>query len=745
MLLAKVIFLILTLSALCILSISAQTVEYGSFFQFLMGNEPGAAYDHWVSHISEGLALPGYNAYAPWDRQTNGFGNFHFPEPDQLDRWSFICDYFVNQQWQLLTAALVEYEFPYELVEFHDNDVDRTYYMLREHLAEYHDDNGTACTSDDEHGSFDFGWGLAVYNPSANSPIIISVPHPNDDFIAIPLAWKVFTQLNARYLLINGAGREVMWTNQGSYTNSKAISDPSRFADHPLHHLYMRSCDEIRTQLFLNNSIIPREFSLQTHSYDTNLHIGYANNQVSAGNGQFCPNLPIRDLSLTQPDLINAAPYLIHPANTIGNNLPVYSNNFWCVNYSIHPFTFNDGVNQFTVSNQVDLPGYGFNNQMLYSIYDWNNFDVYDPFFHIEMDELPDCYPQNDSTFAWFYGWDNLSQTWRLSNRYTKVVQYYQPWVDALQISLNHTLLMNDNQTPATPIITNASLISANNLRVNWQRQFEYDFHSWLLKVDRLSYQGGGNYTLISTTTYNRNFFTQLADQACTTIDINGLALGFHYRISLASVDKSDRISSYSSVWTVVTYSSPPLVSNLQFSPAMSSNSIISLEWDPLPSNILISYFRIDRRFRGLQDWQTLGTVSQYQNYFTDSNFPNPDTLAYEYRVVTIGYSGQVYIPQTYVTGFFRIYPAPQSVSVNFNPAGYHELAWDSVNNTISGFTDSPDYYLVEKDVSPNFDSPTHQQYIVTQSSFSDPYNETSVWSSNSFYRITAVAAQRSY
>jgi len=51
--------------------------ETGSFKNFLFGRETACEYDRWMSHISEGIAIANYNLYAPWDRQTNGFGAFH--------------------------------------------------------------------------------------------------------------------------------------------------------------------------------------------------------------------------------------------------------------------------------------------------------------------------------------------------------------------------------------------------------------------------------------------------------------------------------------------------------------------------------------------------------------------------------------------------------------------------------------------------------------------------------------------
>ncbi len=60
-------------------NLSAEIIyETGSLRGFLGGNCTGCQYDNWISHISEGIALEGFNDYAPveLDPQTNGFGNY---------------------------------------------------------------------------------------------------------------------------------------------------------------------------------------------------------------------------------------------------------------------------------------------------------------------------------------------------------------------------------------------------------------------------------------------------------------------------------------------------------------------------------------------------------------------------------------------------------------------------------------------------------------------------------------------
>ena len=73
---------------LCLLGaaeLRAQLVEEsGSFRAFIGGSEPACAYDNWVGRVSEGIARPGYNVYAPTalDPQTTGFGSFEVLEDD---------------------------------------------------------------------------------------------------------------------------------------------------------------------------------------------------------------------------------------------------------------------------------------------------------------------------------------------------------------------------------------------------------------------------------------------------------------------------------------------------------------------------------------------------------------------------------------------------------------------------------------------------------------------------------------
>jgi len=111
--------------------------ESGSLMEFIGGSSATTQYDNYVSHVSEGLASPGYNDYGPdWiDVQTNGFGNYREISGSDytLTHWRNIFTELISGNIdaadQLLSDSLAT--FNYVLVEFLDTEYDRTYYMIR--------------------------------------------------------------------------------------------------------------------------------------------------------------------------------------------------------------------------------------------------------------------------------------------------------------------------------------------------------------------------------------------------------------------------------------------------------------------------------------------------------------------------------------------------------------------------------------------------------------------------------------
>jgi hypothetical protein len=612
-----------------LLSLSAYLTETASLENFLIRSEPNCAYDNWLSHVAEGIAIPNYNLHAPYDRQTNGFGNYRIPSATELTQWGNIVDLFLLGMLGAAQDAVDAAGFPYQVVEFNDTDSGRTYYMLREIPNDmYYDDNGTIDTYDDEIGAFHYGWGLYIFNPGAQRPIIVTVPHPNDDFPTSIIGYDALNTWDANYLLISGAGREVRWTNVGSYTNAKSLSDPTRVEAHPFNVAYQKYADKIRTDFG------QREFSFQVHSYDWNRHVGMNDNQISAGYNKLCPNLPIRDLSSMKQDLIHRGDHLMIPANTIGIHDDVYLNQYYSVNYSIHDFTFSDGEVEYPVNDAISLPAYSLNRQMLYTLNGWNDYDSYEPFFHIEMDELPNVYEETENNYKWFYGWIEDEGKWDYNNLFTNVRAYNARWINDLNSLYDDLFTMNDGLVP--PVPANLTLINSSMqyVTLGWDRSDAYDFESYEILYST-SPIADGNYQI-----FDRSNNAFLASQACESIDVTGLNSNFNYYFKIRALDKNNNYSDLSNEVTSVP--APTSVSNFS---AHGMTSSVRLGWGTNPPTGFAG-FRVYRK-TSISEWQMIDShetnsalnSGQYNYEYWDLDVQNGDH--YSYRIGIVNNSGQ--------------------------------------------------------------------------------------------------------
>ncbi len=555
-----ILFIILALFCGQLLS---QLIETASLKNFLFWEEPNSTYDRWISHVSEGIASANYNLYAPYDRQTNGFGDFRIPTALDMQNWGYITEAFLMQDMALTQDLIDMYQYPYQALQFNDTDTGRTLFMLRElPNMEYYDDNGTPETYDDEHGAFDFGWGLFIYNPSGNRPIIITVPHPNDDYPSPAIGYETFKLWNAKFLLINGAGREVKWNNVPPFYNSKSLSDPTRVSNHPFNKSYQMFCDLIRGEFGM------REFSAQIHTYDWNRHVGYASVQISAGNARQCINLPTRDLSNLKLDLINQGNHLMIPANTHGTHQDVYLNDFYAVYNNVHDFIFEEGDLSYPVNNSISLPGAEGNQQQVYTLAGWNDYDVYDPFFHIEMDELPNSYDETVNNLKWFYGWNEISGRWNYSDLFANFTAYYSRWYEDMDNILDAMFALNDGTNPEDPTNLIVHSQSLNHITLKWDRSYAYDFDSYEILYSTQPIDMG-DYQIFSRTQNNL-----LASQAYEQINVTGLSNSNYYYFKIRARDKNGNYSQLSNE-----VSSRPAPANVTSMTAFGMNGSVRVYW----------------------------------------------------------------------------------------------------------------------------------------------------------------------
>ncbi len=610
--------------------------ETASLKSFIFGQTENTEYDNYLSHVSEGIASNNYNLYSPWDRQTNGFGTYHLPSATEQSQWTEITVAFVNQNYDLAESLITLYNFPYEIVLFHDTDTNRNYYMLREQLdMNYSDDNGTENTDDDELGSFDYGWGLYIFSPDSENPIIITAPHVNDDFTTGAVSIKCFEDWDARFLLMSGAGREVLWTNVPPYYNSKSLSDASRIATHPLNLGYKKACDEIRATL--NH----RELSFQIHGYDWNRHQNHTACQVSAGNGKDHPDLPIRDLSNEHNDLINNVPYIVHPENTVGFNTEETISDFFSVNYSEDSFYYYQSEDDsLEISNNIDLPGYSQNRQMQYSCSGWTDYDIFDPFFHIEMDELPNCYPQTNSNYYWFYGYNPETQTFDMNHIFDKTFAFYSPWIDSMTETLNHYFLYSDPNPPMRITNLEINYTNYNLINLKWNRSSDFDFDSYqiLYATEPINDE---NYTI-----YDRNDEELLACQATSFITVPGLDPNQEYYFKIRAKDKSGHLSDLSN--EVNDFTGVVNVTNFT---ATGLDQKVELRWyashkDNLAGFIIEKKNLFDANFQQISSYidnpdllpDASGSYYYYNDELVEQNH------LYDYRISAVSTDDQTYV-----------------------------------------------------------------------------------------------------
>ncbi|MCF7793804.1 MAG: T9SS type A sorting domain-containing protein [Candidatus Cloacimonetes bacterium] len=678
-------FLFVSAILLIIVPCFAVVEETAEFKDFLYGTTTSCTYDNWLSHISEGIANEDYNLYAPYDNQTDGFGDFLIATDSLLLVWEGIFSLFLAQDFDAAQDSIDNADLPFEVVQFNDIETNQTFYLIRELLnLDYVDDNGTTGTYDDEVGSFDFGWGLYVYNPSASNPIIITVPHPNDDFIVPPMASEAFVKWDAKFLMINGAGREVKWTEQGGYSNSKSLSDPSRIEEHALTRAYQLSCDLIRSEFSM------RELSTQIHSYDWDRHDNHPDCQISAGNSSN-PNLPIRDLSSLHDDIINQSDHLMWEENSIGTHSAVYLNDYYSVNYNLYDFYFYDDFGRhYPVNDNVDLPGYSGNRQMIYTKDDWNNYDVFEPFFHIEMDELPNAYEENEQQYFWFYGYDANLQQFNYDELFQNTIDYYTPWIDAMTAALQNSLPPDDNEIPATPQDFIISDQYSTFINLEWEPVSCYDFYSYEIMY------ATEPITPTNYVSHTRDDWYLLADPNYDSYSIFDLELNQEYYFRIRAIDYSGNVSAESSELFILT---APVEIAEQNAYGLDNEAVITWTAEQQVGNQGFNLYQvIDEDLILIDSWQTnpalQGSTIPNQTYeYVLENLEN--NRFYQFKLGYVNNEGNEYFEPSNISCKTRdIY----YLSVKNESETLMDTIWFSMNFYATSNYD--DYYDVTKDFS---------------------------------------------
>ncbi len=457
----------------------AITIEQGSLKSFIIGDEPNSAYDNWLSHTVEGLAVTGgYNDYIPdtLDTQLNGFGNFTYIASDTAEAFKEVWFRVFQTLYDNPTATqavLDEAGINYEAVLFNDIPTGKSYLVLREPLdSTYVDEGLNASEVDDVIGSFNYGWGLFIINIEALLPsVMIQAVHPNDDYIAVPLAVELFLESQAGALVIHGCGREVKWTSS-TYYNGRSLSDPSRNANLPLQFFVDFYIDKVRREG-------KRDFSLNIHSYDTATHPNVNPIQVSCGSSDGIPHRPSLDISSSHLDWANFTPSVPVPRGFIYDDQDAVEIQdyfcFWRATGLVHQESGN------SISTHLDLIGHPTNCAMLTSAVGINPHESHDRFLHVEFDELPQEMQDIDIDEETFYAGEFPPN----ESNYENLLHYYGPAITSLSEYLFDDYLVADTTSPTAPSGLFTTLVSDYYVDLFWSSSDDPNFKSYEIYYER--------------------------------------------------------------------------------------------------------------------------------------------------------------------------------------------------------------------------------------------------------------------
>ncbi len=472
---------------LIISALSSEIIqESGDIIEFFSGNSPNTSYDNWISHVSEGIAEENYNDYGPdWlDIQSNGFGSYRKLNEGSgtLDYWEIIFQNFLNNnlnEVDLLLNDSLE-SFFYEIVIFQDTVLNRTYHILREQLdTSFIDLNQIDNNEDDIVGSFRNGWGLYIINPNAErEQVLIQVPHPCDDFIAPYVAMDLFIEVDALGFMINGAGREVQWSEEGNYSNNKSISDPSRYE-----HTIFQKFQEITTTPLMNlNPHSPIVFAI--HSFDNLSHYDRKSIIIAGGAHNSYTTKPIRDITDDHFDIINFTEEFPIIANQFTNESPLHITDYYEAYYDDY-FFYDNGVNEFSIIKASELRGPINCIQMIDLQSQINEWSVYEPWIQIELDEKPMLFDSllisNDSVYQrGMYPVGN--------NNFSIIKEYYSPFIQGVKNYLNHWENIIDITPPDTIKMfwaSNSEIV--NEINLSWEPEYDSNFKSYEIQFDNVN------------------------------------------------------------------------------------------------------------------------------------------------------------------------------------------------------------------------------------------------------------------
>ncbi|MCB9357446.1 MAG: hypothetical protein H6505_02645 [Calditrichaeota bacterium] len=569
--------------------------ESGTLDGFLLDTCATCAYDNWVSHVSEGIARPGYNDYGPshLDPQTNGFGGFTLipdnPEGDStLARWRAIFEHCVAEEWQSADSllALRDSVWRYEMVEFHDSTLVRDFYILRERLdSVFVDLNGDTVAANNVTGGFRTGWGVFIFSPGGrHDRAIMQLPHPEDDFLSIPVGIAMFQELEMAVLMIAGAGREVLWdTSRPQYTNTYSFSDPTRNGRHPFGEL-----SRVLTDHWNEPPVSPMVI-IQLHSYDHGSHGPLSDIQITAYHDDAKPNLPLRDLAYGR-DLIRAHP--LYPVAVVDGdtNITCIVNHYLGL-YSSPVYSYVNDDTVVAIPSLQDLLGAPDNVEAVYA-HVGHDVDIHtENFLHVELDEYPDALWLPPDWLRWL-----PSAAPATSEMFVHVLDYYRPFIVAMDSALTWHA-EPDTLAPLPIELTDVYDPGDGTVRLTWN-QAALDPH---FDTYQIFYDANGVTPESPSVTRTSTGYALLGDMHLTTITLTTVHPPiWAFEFAIRAQDALGQMTPMSEPLGVTSGYIPDVCATVE-------SDTLTLHWSALPID---SVYEIREYFQDTQDYYYIATTA---------------------------------------------------------------------------------------------------------------------------------------
>jgi hypothetical protein len=182
------------------------------------------------------------------------------------------------------------------------------------------------------------------------------------------------------------------------------------------------------------------------------------------------------------------------------------------------------------------------------------------------MDELPNCYTQNDDNYKWFYSFNPGTMQWDMDHLFDHTLQYYSIWVEDLADALNETFEMNDGYPPLSP--GNLTVVSQTRTTatLSWTKGDDFDFDTYEIMYSLQPFNEE-NYSI-----WSRSNDSNLASPYCEQTTVTGLLNNRDYEFRIRARDKNGNYSGQD-------YQAP-VVANVTALQRLDGSKIIDIYYD---------------------------------------------------------------------------------------------------------------------------------------------------------------------